>query len=153
MRATWRIAFVGLALLAMLGVLGLRLWVVQVTAAVEYQEQAAQNQIRLVSTPAPRGDIYDRNGTLMAGTRPSLAAVVDLALVAEEDHEELVSRLAALFDIPASGIAERLVGCFRRPDHSGGRSHSGRSPPGHGAARGLPGRVGDPATGSFLPSR
>jgi cell division protein FtsI/penicillin-binding protein 2 len=108
MRATWRIAFVGLALIAMLGVLGLRLWVVQVTAAVEYQEQAAQNQIRLVSTPAPRGDIYDRNGTLMAGTRPSLAAVVDLALVAEEDLEELVSRLAALFDIPASGITERF---------------------------------------------
>jgi cell division protein FtsI/penicillin-binding protein 2 len=108
MKATWRIAFVGLALIAMLGVLGLRLWVVQVTAAVEYQEQAAQNQIRLVSTPAPRGDIYDRNGTLLAGTRPSLAAVVDLALVADEDREELVSRLAALFDIPASSITERF---------------------------------------------
>ena len=108
MKATWRIAFVGLALIAMLAVLGLRLWVVQVTAAVKYQEQAAQNQIRLVPTPAPRGDIYDRNGALLAGTRPSLAAVVDLALVTDEETEELIPRLAALFDLPASAIAERF---------------------------------------------
>lgn len=108
MKATWRIGFVGLTLIAMLIILGLRLWVVQVTAAVEYQEQAADNQIRLVATPAPRGDIYDRHGTLLAGTKPSLAAVIDMALVEEETREELVQRLSALLGISASAIVERF---------------------------------------------
>ena len=34
--------------------------------------------------------------------------VVDLALVTDEETEELIPRLAALFDLPASAIAERF---------------------------------------------
>ena len=73
---TWRIAVVGGVLAAMLGVLGIRLWTVQVTGVEEYRARAENNQIRLVNTPAPRGDVFDRHGTLLAGTRPSLAVVV-----------------------------------------------------------------------------
>jgi cell division protein FtsI/penicillin-binding protein 2 len=102
----WRIITVGAVLAAMLGVLGLRLWAVQVTGAPEYQARAEHNQIRLVNTPAPRGDIFDRNGVLLAGTRPSLAVVVDMALVTDDTIELLATNLAAFLDEPASELME-----------------------------------------------
>lgn len=104
--ATWRIVVVGGVLAAMLGVLGLRLWVLQVTGVEEYQARAESNQIRLVNTPAPRGDVFDRNGVLLAGTRPSLAIVVDMALVTEETVEVLASNLAAFLDEPEEDLLE-----------------------------------------------
>jgi len=104
--AGWRIVVVGSILAAMLGVLGLRLWAVQVTGSAELQAQAEDNQIRLVNTPAPRGDIYDVNGELLAGTRPSLAVVVDMALVTDDTVDLLITNLAAFLDQSAGSLME-----------------------------------------------
>jgi cell division protein FtsI/penicillin-binding protein 2 len=108
MIGSWRLAGVGLLLAALLGVLGIRLWTIQVTETVGYAEVAESNLVRLVPTPAPRGDIFDRNGTLLAGTEASLAAVVDMALVEDDFEEELAQRLAAFLDQPASEILDRF---------------------------------------------
>ncbi|MEN8233961.1 MAG: penicillin-binding transpeptidase domain-containing protein [Actinomycetota bacterium] len=108
MNGTWRLAGVGLVLAALLGVLGLRLWTIQVTETAGYIAEAERNLIRVVSTPAPRGDIFDRNGESLAGTKASLAAVVDMALVDDESEEELAQRLAAFLDEPASEILARF---------------------------------------------
>jgi cell division protein FtsI/penicillin-binding protein 2 len=111
MNGTWRLASVGLLLAAMLGALGLRLWSIQVTETDEYTAVAERNLIRVVPTPAPRGDIYDRNGLLLAGTETSLAAVVDMGLVEDEFAPELAHRLSAFLgdpDQPASVILERF---------------------------------------------
>ena len=108
--ATWRIVVVGAVLAGMLGVLGLRLWTLQVTGVEEYQARAESNQIRLVNTPAPRGDVFDRKGVLLAGTRPSLAVVVDMALVTDETVEVLASNLAAFLDEPEEHLLETFEG-------------------------------------------
>jgi cell division protein FtsI/penicillin-binding protein 2 len=108
MIGTWRLAGVGLVMAVMLAGLGLRLWAIQVTETEDYSAEAERNLVRVVSTPAPRGDIYDRNGELLAGTKASLAVVVDMALVEEEFSEELAQRLAAFLDEPASAILERF---------------------------------------------
>ena len=107
---TWRIVVVGGVLAAMLGVLGIRLWTVQVTGVEEYRARAENNQIRLVNTPAPRGDVFDRHGTLLAGTRPSLAVVVDMALVTDDTVELLASNLAAFLDQPEGSLLETFDG-------------------------------------------
>lgn len=104
MSASVRIGIVGALFLALLGVLTLRLWTMQVTEVQAYEERAESNQIRLVSTPAPRGDIYDRNGVKLAGTRSALAAVIDLALVESSERKDLAENLAAFLDQPASDI-------------------------------------------------
>ncbi|MEA3510287.1 MAG: penicillin-binding transpeptidase domain-containing protein, partial [Actinomycetota bacterium] len=57
---------------------------------------------------APRGDVFDRNGELLAGTKASLAAVVDMGLVEDEFAEVLAQRLSAFLDQPASEILERF---------------------------------------------
>jgi cell division protein FtsI/penicillin-binding protein 2 len=108
--ATWRIVVVGGVLAAMLGVLGLRLWTLQIAGVEEYQARAESNQIRLVNTPAPRGDVFDRNGILLAGTRPSLAVVVDMALVTDETVGQLASNLAAFLDEPEEHLLETFDG-------------------------------------------
>jgi cell division protein FtsI/penicillin-binding protein 2 len=108
MTGTWRLAGVGIVLAVMLGVLGLRLWSIQVTETDTYTAVAERNLIRVVPTPAPRGDIFDRNGVLLAGTKASLAAVVDMGIVEDEFEEELAQRLSAFLDQPASEILERF---------------------------------------------
>ncbi|MFV9671618.1 MAG: penicillin-binding transpeptidase domain-containing protein [Acidimicrobiia bacterium] len=108
MTGTWRLAGVGIVLAIMLGVLGLRLWTIQVTETDRYTAVAEQNLIRVVPTPAPRGDVFDRNGELLAGTKASLAAVVDMGLVEDDFAEVLAQRLSAFLDQPASEILERF---------------------------------------------
>lgn len=108
MTGTWRLAGVGIVLALMLGVLGLRLWSIQVTETDTYTAVAEQNLIRVVPTPAPRGDIFDRNGELLAGTKASLAAVVDMGLVEDDFAEDLAQRLSAFLDQPVSEILERF---------------------------------------------
>ena len=109
MNASWRIVMVGGILAAMLGLLGLKLWTLQITGVAEYQAKAESNQVRLVNTPAPRGDIYDRNGVLLAGTRPSLAVVVDMALVTDDSVDLLATNLAAFLDEPATSLLDTFA--------------------------------------------
>jgi cell division protein FtsI/penicillin-binding protein 2 len=106
MTNTMRVGVVGIIFAALLGVLGLRLWTMQVTEAYAYGERAEKQQVRVVTAPAPRGDIYDTNGVKLAGTRSALAIVVDLALVDGEQLELLSKNLAAFLDTPASDIME-----------------------------------------------
>lgn len=108
MTGSVRLGVLGLIIAAFLGILGLRLWTMQVTEAQAYEDRAQNNQVRVIFTPAPRGDIFDANGVKLAGTRSALAAVVDLALVDSADRERLAQNLAAFLDEPASDISELL---------------------------------------------
>ena len=106
MNSSVRLGVIGVVFFALLAVLSLRLWTMQVGAVEAYEERALSNQSRVVATPAPRGDIRDRNGVKLAGTRSALAVVVDLLLVETEDEERLAQNLAAFLDTPASEILD-----------------------------------------------
>ncbi|MDJ0791351.1 MAG: penicillin-binding transpeptidase domain-containing protein [Acidimicrobiia bacterium] len=116
MNSTMRLGVVGIVFFALLGLLTLRLWTMQIGEVEAYEERALSNQSRVVATPAPRGDIYDRNGVKLAGTRSALAVVVDLLLVEEEERELLARNLAAFLDTPASEILDQFAN-----DSQGGR--------------------------------
>ena len=108
MTNTMRIGVVGIVFAALLAVLGLRLWTMQVTGVHAYEERAENQQVKVITTPAPRGDILDTNGVKLAGTRSALAAVVDLALVDKDQTQALSEHLAAFLDVPTSEIFEQL---------------------------------------------
>ncbi|MGI9584521.1 MAG: penicillin-binding transpeptidase domain-containing protein [Acidimicrobiia bacterium] len=108
MNTSMRIGIIGVVFVALLALLSLRLWTMQITEVQAYEERALSNQVRVVSTPAPRGDIFDRNGVILAGTRSALAAVVDLALVDSDGRDPLVQNLAAFLDRPASEIVDQM---------------------------------------------
>ena len=108
MNTSLRLGVIGAVFFALLGLLTLRLWTMQVTEVQAYEERALNNQVRVVYTPAPRGDVFDRNGVKLAGTRSALSAVVDLALVENADRQALAQNLAAFLDEPASAIMEAM---------------------------------------------
>ncbi len=103
-----RIGTLAIVFLGAFVVLTLRLWNLQLTAADTYQELAAENQIKIVQTPAPRGEIVDRNGRLLAGTRPALSVVVDRSLIPVEAEEDLIQRLSAFLNVPAAELREQF---------------------------------------------
>lgn len=104
-----RLSIVGVAFVALFSVLPLRLWQIQVTAAEEYRERADTNLVAFVDTPAPRGEIRDVKGRLIAGTRPALAAVIEGARLPEGVAlVSMIERLAAFTAMPASEIEHVL---------------------------------------------
>ncbi len=113
MSNTMRVGVVGLVFAALLAVLGVRLWTMQVTQVFAYEERAQSQQVRVVTSPAPRGDIRDVNGVLLAGTRSALALVVDLALVDSTDIARLAGNVGAFLDQPTTDIVEQLSGSNR----------------------------------------
>ncbi len=71
-----RVAILGGVAFVLFGALFFRLWFLQVLSGETYVSEAAQNRVRKVRIEAPRGDIVDRNGTVLVKTRQ--AAVVQL---------------------------------------------------------------------------
>jgi penicillin-binding protein 2 len=56
--------------------IGLRLWYLQVYQYQTYHRLSINNRIRLKSTPASRGLIFDRDGILLVDNRPSYCAAI-----------------------------------------------------------------------------
>ena len=70
-RPIWRIVgFVGFVIFLLIALI-VRLLQIQVINGNSYRSAAMANQIRLIPVAAPRGIIYDRNGTIMVRSRPS----------------------------------------------------------------------------------
>ena len=101
-RARYLIVQAGLALV--LGIVALRLWDLQIVSADQYQTSATQNRTRLVSIPATRGIIFDRNGNLLVRNVPSFAvSIVPGALpVDAAERAQVLDRVAELCGISAS---------------------------------------------------
>jgi penicillin-binding protein 2 len=68
-RSAKRIAAFGMVIVVLFGILVVRLWFLQVVGATGFEEQAVGNSVRTIHIPAPRGQILDRNGQLLAGSR------------------------------------------------------------------------------------
>jgi penicillin-binding protein 2 len=108
MSSALRTSILGLVFALLLATLTLRLWTMQVTEAAEYEDRALNNQVKVVTTPAPRGDIFSANGVKLAGTRSALAGVVDLALVNDSELEMLARNLAAFLDEDTEALLKTL---------------------------------------------
>src|SRR5947199_1696099 len=72
-----RVAILGGVALTMFAIIFFRLWYLQVLSGDKYRAQANNNRIRDVVVPAPRGDIVDRNGTVLVDNRVSIAVQID----------------------------------------------------------------------------
>jgi penicillin-binding protein 2 len=91
-------------LLILLGILSVRLVQLQVIQGGRYARLSDRNRIRKLVLPAPRGRILDRNGVLLADTRPSFTASV----VPTELPDSVLPLLARMLDIPETGLREQL---------------------------------------------
>jgi penicillin-binding protein 2 len=76
-----RVGIIGLAALCLFGLLALRLWSLQVVRGPHFAVAAQRQTFRLIDLPAPRGQIVDANGSVLAGTSGGLAVTVDSSVL------------------------------------------------------------------------
>ncbi|MDX2254171.1 MAG: penicillin-binding protein 2 [Pseudanabaenaceae cyanobacterium bins.39] len=97
-----------LSVVVLLGLLGGRLFYLQLVEGDRNQQLAENNRIRLIAKPPERGRIFDRKGNILASSR--LAHVVYLWPIAQpkEKWPPIIERLAKLIDVPAQTIIDKL---------------------------------------------
>ncbi len=71
-----RVAIVGTLSLALFAILFFRLWFLQVLSSDQYAHAASRNFIRPVEIAAPRGQILDRTGTILASSQRAYAVLI-----------------------------------------------------------------------------
>ncbi len=90
-----------------------RLFNLQILQGASFLEAARENRITNVRLPAPRGVIYDRNGSLMVRNLPAYNVMVTPAYLpdSEAEIEMIYARLAELTGVPISQEGEKAARC------------------------------------------
>jgi penicillin-binding protein 2 len=91
----------------------LRLWHLQVLEGAKYRYYSENNRIRLEDIPAPRGLIFDRNGTPLVENRPAY----HLYLIREDvqDIDQTLRELARICEKPVEEFASILEASKQTP--------------------------------------
>jgi cell division protein FtsI/penicillin-binding protein 2 len=104
-----RAILLGLLILCVFGVFSWRLWYLQFVQGEHYCNLADIQRLGFIAVPAPRGIIYDRDGTPLVYNIPSFKVAVTPAYLPddEDEAEYVLIRLAILLDMPytTSGVA------------------------------------------------
>jgi len=113
MPPTRRLRILNVFIAALIGVLVVRLWQVQVLQGAWYLRQSEENRVRDYTITAPRGIIYDRKGRPLVSNRPSFTvAVLPLEL---RRKDEVLANLSAILDLPVEEIQSRVAANRDRP--------------------------------------
>ena len=113
-----RVGIIGLATLGLFGLLALRLWSLQVVRGPQFVLAAQRQTFRLIDLPAPRGQIVDAKGRLLAGTSGGLAVSVDSSVLGLIDQHgrwwptrqgrALLHHLGELAGVPPATFIQRI---------------------------------------------
>jgi penicillin-binding protein 2 len=106
-----RLGFTYALLFGVLAIFVARLYQLQVLEYATYLRDADENRFSNISVPAPRGVIYDRNGSQLVRNLPSYNVVVTPALLPESlaEVQAIYERLAQLTGLPADRPGEVIV--------------------------------------------
>ncbi|HYK22619.1 MAG TPA: hypothetical protein VEV42_17885, partial [Pyrinomonadaceae bacterium] len=89
-----RLRFVQALVVLMLGVLSVRLYVLQVVRGGRYAELAENQRRRRLPIPAPRGVIFDREGRVLVDSRPIYNVILSREDVKDKDLNALIDPLS-----------------------------------------------------------
>src|ERR671938_1101964 len=89
-----RMAIIHGLVIAILAVLGARLYFLQVVNGDYYAERAENQRVRRLRIPAPRGAIFDRNGKLLVDSRSTYNILLSGEDMKGKDWGEMVAPLA-----------------------------------------------------------
>lgn len=114
-RLTRRAMLLGGAQLGFMGILGLRMRYLQVDQADEYRLLAEENRIKFSLIPPARGEIFDRNGVIIAANEPSYR----ISIVREDagNVDEVISRLSTLIELDDKTLNRALTEMERSRPH------------------------------------
>ncbi|PSL22171.1 penicillin-binding protein 2 [Shimia abyssi] len=112
-RLTRRALLLGGAQLAFVGALGLRMRHLQVDQADQFRLLAEENRINIRLIPPARGELFDRNGVVLARNEPSYR----ITMVREDagDVDDVISRLATLVELDPDDLDRAMTEMRRSP--------------------------------------
>ncbi|MCJ7457724.1 MAG: penicillin-binding protein 2 [candidate division Zixibacteria bacterium] len=87
-------------------ILTLRLFYLQVISFSYYRQVSEENRVRLVSVPAPRGLILDRNGKRMVTNRTSYALFLIPSQV--QDIKSVVKKISLILNLDEDFLEEKI---------------------------------------------
>jgi len=101
---TWRFKVIYAILAIVFSIYVVRLFSLQIINGKTYLEQAEENRITNVSVQTQRGNIYDRNGFVLARNSASYNVAITPAFLPEDQgtSEEIFRQLSALIDVPVT---------------------------------------------------
>jgi penicillin-binding protein 2 len=108
-QVAFRLALLGMVLLAVFAILFLRLWALQILSGPQYLQAAQNNQLRTVRLQAPRGPILDRNGTVLVSNAAGHAVQIWPADLPEKGRYQLLGRLSAILNVPVGEMAREIA--------------------------------------------
>ena len=108
-----RLVSVTLIVAGLLGLLGVRLYYLQIQDRTSYIALANQDQIRDIVEPSVRGEILDDTGQTIVGNQSELVVAVNMATLSEESDGGTaeLARLAKLLKISTATMRERVRLC------------------------------------------
>lgn len=106
-RITRRSLLIGTAQIGFAGILGLRMRHLQVDQADQFRLLAEENRINIRLLPPARGEIYDRNGVVIARNQPSYR----ISIIREDagDLDTVIARLAELVELDENTVTRALA--------------------------------------------
>jgi penicillin-binding protein 2 len=103
-----RLRLIQVIVLVLLGLLGVRLYVLQVIDGPKYAEVAVNQRIRLLPIPAARGVIFDREGKLLVDSRPIYRIILSREDTKAINRNSLIQPLSEGLDIDPQILRERF---------------------------------------------
>src|SRR5437667_8453392 len=103
-----RLRIIQALVLVLLGVLTVRLYLLQIVNGARYAEIAENQRIRLLPIPAPRGVIFDRNGNLLVDSRPIYSIILSREDTKSIDRNILIKPLSDGLKLDSEILRERF---------------------------------------------
>jgi penicillin-binding protein 2 len=82
----------------------MRLWQIQILQGSEFRRLSEVNRLRILTIPAPRGIIFDRNGIPLVKNSPYYYA----SLIPDEFDKSKVDLLSKVLNVPEEEILEKI---------------------------------------------
>ncbi len=92
----------------LLGLLGARLYYLQIVKGDYYNDRAESQRVRFIPIPAPRGAILDRHGKLLVDSRPTYNVVLSNEPLKKINVSERVNDYASGLNLEPQFVVERL---------------------------------------------
>src|SRR5215510_12087591 len=103
-----RMRFIQVLVIAMLGLLSIRLYVLQVVRGDRYAEIAVNQRRRRLPIPAPRGMIFDREGRVIVDSRPTYNVILTREDVKGKDLTSLIEPLSQGLNVDKDILREQF---------------------------------------------
>jgi penicillin-binding protein 2 len=103
-------AVLGIVSVVLVGLLGTRLWFLQVVDAPGLEERVSANRTRTVALLPERGRIFDSDGRILADNQRVLTITIDRGVLKRSsDREVLFERLSGPLGVPIAELEDRYA--------------------------------------------